>query len=99
MPTYDYRCQSCSHTWEEWQSITAPPTKTCPECGKPKAERVIGPGAGLLFKGSGFYITDYRSDSYKKAAKSDAGANGSAKGDSKSPSKSEAKSGTSSAPA
>ena len=73
MPTYDYRCKACSHKWEEWQSITAPATKKCPECGKSKAERVIGPGAGLLFRGSGFYITDYRSDSYKKAAKADSG--------------------------
>jgi putative FmdB family regulatory protein len=73
MPTYDYRCKSCSHKWEEWQSMTAQPTKKCPSCGKPKAERVIGPGAGLLFRGSGFYITDYRSDSYKKAAKAESG--------------------------
>lgn len=73
MPTYDYRCKGCSHAWEEWQSITAPATKKCPKCGKPKAERVIGPGAGVLFRGSGFYITDYRSDSYKKAAKAESG--------------------------
>lgn len=88
MPTYDYRCKACTHKWEEWQSITAPATKKCPECGKAKAERVIGPGAGLLFKGSGFYITDYRSDSYKKAAKADSGSNGSGKSESKSESKS-----------
>ena len=83
MPTYDYRCKACSHTWEEWQSITAAATKKCPECGKSKAERVIGPGAGLLFRGSGFYITDYRSDSYKKAAKADSSST-SAKSESKS---------------
>ena len=71
MPTYDYRCKSCDHRWEEFQSMSAPPTKKCPECGKSKAERVIGPGAGFLFKGSGFYITDYRSDSYKKAAEAE----------------------------
>lgn len=71
MPTYDYRCKGCEHTWEEFQSITAEPTKKCPECGKRKAERVIGPGAGIIFKGSGFYQTDYRSDSYKKAADAD----------------------------
>lgn len=88
MPTYDYRCKGCSHIWEEWQSITAPATKKCPKCGKLKAERVIGPGAGLLFKGSGFYITDYRSDSYKKAAKSESGSGGS---NGKSESKSEGK--------
>ena len=80
MPTYDYRCKVCDHTWEEWQSITAPATKKCPECGKAKAERMIGPGAGLLFRGSGFYITDYRSDSYKKAAKADSAASGKSEG-------------------
>jgi putative FmdB family regulatory protein len=68
MPTYDYECKTCAHTWEAFQSITAKPTRKCPECGKHTAKRVIGPGAGILFKGSGFYITDYRSDSYKKAA-------------------------------
>lgn len=71
MPTYDYRCKACSHNWEEFQPITSKATRKCPECGKLKAERVIGPGAGILFKGSGFYITDYRSDSYQKAAKAD----------------------------
>ena len=87
MPTYDYKCKGCSNTWEEFQSITAEPTKKCPKCGKAKAERVIGAGAGLLFKGSGFYITDYRSDAYKKAAKSENG-----KSESKSEKKSESKS-------
>lgn len=71
MPTYDYECKTCAHTWESFQSITAKPTRKCPECGKNTARRVIGPGAGILFKGSGFYITDYRSDSYKKAAAAD----------------------------
>lgn len=68
MPTYDYECKNCQHTWELFQSIKAAPIKKCPECGKNQAKRVIGPGAGIIFKGSGFYITDYRSDSYKKAA-------------------------------
>ena len=68
MPTYDYKCKKCEHTWESFQSITAKPTKKCPECGKQSAVRVIGPGAGIIFKGTGFYQTDYRSDSYKKAA-------------------------------
>ncbi|MEM9702943.1 MAG: zinc ribbon domain-containing protein [Planctomycetota bacterium] len=68
MPTYDYKCRVCDHRWEEFQSITAEPTKKCPSCGKKKAERVIGAGAGILFKGSGFYQTDYRSEGYKKAA-------------------------------
>ncbi len=72
MPTYDYLCKQCRHTWEEFQSITAPPTKKCPVCGKKKAERQIGAGGGVIFKGSGFYQTDYRSDAYKKAADADA---------------------------
>lgn len=71
MPTYDYECKACHHKWELFQSIKAEPEKKCPECGKKKAQRVIGPGAGILFKGSGFYITDYRSDSYKKSAESE----------------------------
>ena len=71
MPTYDYKCKDCEHTWEEFQSITAKPTKKCPKCGKRKAERQIGPGAGIIFKGSGFYETDYRSETYKKAAAAD----------------------------
>lgn len=68
MPTYDYRCKKCDHTWEMFQSITAKPVRKCPQCGKVSAVRVIGPGAGVIFKGSGFYQTDYRSDSYKKGA-------------------------------
>ncbi|MFH5805914.1 FmdB family zinc ribbon protein [Alienimonas sp. DA493] len=71
MPTYDYKCRGCDHRWDEFQSITAEPTQKCPECGKKKAERVIGAGAGILFKGSGFYQTDYRSEGYKKAADAD----------------------------
>ena len=71
MPTYDYICDKCKHTWEEFQSITAEATKKCPACKKLKARRQIGPGAGIIFKGSGFYETDYRSDSYKKAADAD----------------------------
>lgn len=71
MPTYDYVCDACNHVWEEFQSMTSKPTKKCPECGKGKARRKIGPGAGIIFKGSGFYQTDYRSDSYKKAADAD----------------------------
>ena len=71
MPTYDYRCEACAHEWELFQRITAKPIRKCPECGKLKARRVIGPGAGIIFKGSGFYETDYRSDSYKKGAEAD----------------------------
>uniref|UniRef100_A0A7C4LNI9 Zinc ribbon domain-containing protein n=1 Tax=Schlesneria paludicola TaxID=360056 RepID=A0A7C4LNI9_9PLAN len=71
MPTYDYACDACQHTWDEFQSITAAPKKKCPQCGKPKARRLISAGGGFLFKGSGFYITDYRSESYKKRAEAD----------------------------
>ena len=71
MPTYDYVCPKCDHKWELFQSIKAQPEKKCPECGKRAAKRMIGPGAGIIFKGSGFYQTDYRSDSYKKAAEAD----------------------------
>ncbi len=72
MPTYDYECQACKHQWEEFQSIKAKPTKKCPECGKNKAQRLISGGGAILFKGSVFYITDYRSDSYKQGASADA---------------------------
>lgn len=68
MPTYDYRCSACDHEFEEFQSITAKPLRKCPACGKLQLKRLIGTGAGVIFKGSGFYETDYRSDSYKKAA-------------------------------
>ena len=71
MPTYDYKCDACEHTWEEFKSIKAEPTKKCPGCGKKKARRLIGSGAGLIFRGSGFYLTDYRSDAYKKSAEAD----------------------------
>jgi len=71
MPTYDYECSACGNQWELFQSITAKPLKKCPACRRPTARRLIGTGAGLIFKGSGFYITDYRSDGYKQAAKAD----------------------------
>jgi putative FmdB family regulatory protein len=71
MPTYEYKCSACNHTFERFQSITADPIKKCPQCGKSKVKRLLGTGAGLIFKGSGFYITDYRSDAYQKAAKGD----------------------------
>ena len=72
MPTYDYECQQCGERFEEFQSITAAPRQTCPqaECPGP-VKRLIGTGGGLIFKGSGFYATDYRSDGYQKAAKAD----------------------------
>ena len=87
MPTYEYQCKNCDHLFEEFQSITAKPLKKCPECKKMKLQRLIGGGAGLIFKGSGFYITDYRSDSYKAAAKKDSNA-GSGGGEKKSSDKS-----------
>jgi putative FmdB family regulatory protein len=71
MPTYDYRCEACKHTFEEFQSFSEKPLKKCPECGKNKLRRLIGMGAAVVFKGSGFYQTDYRSESYKSAAKAD----------------------------
>lgn len=77
MPTYDYACDLCDHRFEEFQSITAKPLKKCPACGKSALKRLIGTGAGMIFKGSGFYITDYGKDGKKDqrpAAKSgDAG--------------------------
>jgi putative FmdB family regulatory protein len=72
MPTYAYRCQACKHEFERVQRMTEDALKECPEC-QGQVKRLIGAGAGLLFKGSGFYITDYRSDSYKKGAKADTG--------------------------
>ena len=71
MPTYDYQCKACGHEFELFQSMTDKVKRTCPECGKRQLERLIGTGSALLFKGSGFYETDYRSDSYKKAADAD----------------------------
>ncbi|MFN7020075.1 MAG: FmdB family zinc ribbon protein [Phycisphaerales bacterium] len=71
MPTYEYQCASCEHRFEQYQSIKDAPLRRCPECGKVALERLIGTGAAVLFKGSGFYQTDYRSESYKKAAEAD----------------------------
>lgn len=71
MPTYDYRCNACDHEFELFQSMRDPVKKKCPACGKSALERLIGTGAAILFKGDGFYQTDYRSESYKKAAEAD----------------------------
>ncbi len=73
MPTYEYLCDSCRHGFERFQPITAKPVRVCPECGRSKVRRIISGGAGLIFKGSGFYITDYRSKGYQEAAKKETG--------------------------
>ncbi|PQO38255.1 FmdB family zinc ribbon protein [Blastopirellula marina] len=86
MPTYEYQCDACNHKFEEFQSISADPLTKCPECKKKKLRRLFSTGGGLLFKGSGFYITDYRSDSYKKSAEK-----GSKSSESSKPAKSESK--------
>jgi putative FmdB family regulatory protein len=75
MPTYDYKCDACGHAFEQFQSMSAAPIRKCPKCGKLKVKRLIGTGAGLIFKGSGFYITDYRDQSYKDKAKAESGSN------------------------
>ena len=71
MPTYEYVCRSCEHEFEVFHSMTEKPRRKCPECGKNALERKIGTGGAVLFKGSGFYQTDYRSESYKSAARAD----------------------------
>ena len=68
MPTYDYVCEACDHAFELFQSIKEEAKRKCPNCKRQKLRRLIGPGAAIVFKGSGFYKTDYRSESYKKAA-------------------------------
>ena len=71
MPTYDYECDACGHEFELFQGINDPVQRKCPKCGKLKLRRLFGTGAAVVFKGSGFYQTDYRSESYKKAAEKD----------------------------
>ena len=95
MPTYEYECEKCGHRFETFQSMKDDPIKKCPEKGcKGKVRRLLGTGAGFNFKGSGFYITDYRSESYKAGAKKAEGAS-SGGGDSSTPSKSDSGSGSS----
>lgn len=72
MPTYEYKCTECGNIFERFQGIKEPPSTECPSCSGP-VKRLIGTGAGLLFKGSGFYITDYRSKSYNEAKKKEQG--------------------------
>ena len=69
MPTYEYICKNCGYEFEQFQPITAGPLKMCTQCGRRKLKRLIGSGSGIIFKGSGFYQTDYRSENYKKGAK------------------------------
>ena len=76
MPTYEYECDGCGHRFDEFQSFKDETLKTCPKCAKDTLRRLFGTGAAILFKGSGFYETDYRSESYKKAAKADKDSSG-----------------------
>ena len=90
MPTYDYECEACGHTLELFQGINDPIKKKCPECKKNKLNRLFGTGAAIVFKGSGFYQTDYRSEGYKKAKAADK-PKSETKSDGKSDSKSDSK--------
>ncbi len=87
MPTYDYRCDACDHTFELFQGINDAVKRKCPECGKRKLRRLFGTGAAIVFKGSGFYQTDYRSESYKKGAEAEKKAAESSKSESSGDSK------------
>jgi putative FmdB family regulatory protein len=71
MPTYEYQCEKCGHHFDEFQSILADPLKTCPQCGEDTLRRLFGGGSAVIFKGSGFYQTDYRSESYKAGEKAE----------------------------
>jgi len=92
MPTYEYECEKCGHRFEVFQSMTEEPKKRCPKC-RSKVRRLIGTGAGMIFKGSGFYVTDYRSDSYKQEKKKESGDSSPAKDQPKPQSGGESKSG------
>jgi len=72
MPTYEYECEKCQHRFEVFQSMKEPPRKRCPKC-RGKVRRLMSGGAGMIFKGSGFYVTDYRSQSYKDQKKKESG--------------------------
>lgn len=72
MPTYEYRCEACGHQFDEFQSMTEEPLRKCPKCSKNRLRRLFGTGGALLFEGSGFYQTDYRSGAYKAAVKAEA---------------------------
>jgi putative FmdB family regulatory protein len=89
MPTYEYQCSACGCAFERFQPITADPVRRCPVCGKSKVKRLIGTGGGVIFKGSGFYATDYRSESYKKGASAETSSTATATGDGKAGAKTE----------
>ncbi|MEW6197190.1 MAG: zinc ribbon domain-containing protein [Planctomycetota bacterium] len=76
MPTYEYACERCEHRFEQFQPITAAPLRKCPACGQRTLHRLLGTGGGIIFRGSGFYQTDYRSESYKKAEQAEKAAGG-----------------------
>ncbi|NOX57107.1 MAG: zinc ribbon domain-containing protein [Planctomycetes bacterium] len=95
MPTYDYVCRECDHQWELFQPMKANPIRKCPECGRLAAKRLIGTGAGIIFRGSGFYQTDYRSKSYKEREKAEKRASETASSDGKSDGKAKSKSNSS----
>jgi len=69
MPTYEYECRKCGHTFETFQSMSDKPLRKCPACGKMALQRLLGTGAAVIFRGGGFYETDYRSETYKREAK------------------------------
>ncbi len=91
MPTYEYKCSLCGHQMEAFQSITAKALRKCPDCGRNSLKRLIGTGAGIIFKGSGFWQTDYRSEGYKKAAEADKKSAEPAKSETKTESKADTK--------
>jgi putative FmdB family regulatory protein len=91
MPTYEYVCDACGYGFERFQSITDKTMRKCPECGKRKLRRLIGAGGGIIFRGAGFYETDYRSDSYKAAAGQDRDSAASSAGSSSSKSSAKSK--------
>ena len=83
MPTYEYLCSNCDHEWEAYQAISAKPLRKCPRCGKMKAERLISSGGGIIFKGSGFYETDFKEKKGKKPAEKKAKSDSKGKSESK----------------
>jgi putative FmdB family regulatory protein len=93
MPTYEYRCKSCGHEFEEFQSMSSDPLVMCPKCAKPALKRLMSSGGGLIFKGSGFYLTDYKKSntSTSSSVKSESKSDSSSKPDSNQESKSESK--------